>query len=47
MLRVDPLRNGAQGADMQLIVYEPIKADKKAFVEFWKERLVAFWVFVT
>jgi hypothetical protein len=23
---------------MQLIVYEPVKADKKAFVEFWKDR---------
>src|SRR5207237_2721170 len=35
-------RNGANGADMQLIVYEPVKADKEAFVEFWSGRYTGY-----
>jgi hypothetical protein len=28
----------AGGADVHLIIYEPVNADLKAFIEFWKAR---------
>src|ERR1022692_1085674 len=42
MLGVDPPENRAQGADMQMIIYEPVKADVKAFVDFWSKRYTGY-----
>src|ERR1035437_7102092 len=42
MLGVDPPENRTQGADMQMIIYEPVKADMKAFVDFWSRRYTGY-----